>query len=112
MMVMAMVGLLGAVLIVLVLMDTFETMLLPRRLKHQFRFTRLYYRHSWKPWAAMAPRIRSDKRRSTFLSVYGPLSILVLISLWAIGLIFGFALVHWALGTPLSGKDEGPGLGG
>ena len=36
-------------------------------------------------WAAVARRIRSGKRRNTFLSQFGPLSFLVLISLWASG---------------------------
>lgn len=101
----------GMLLILVVLADTFETMLLPRRVKRQFRLSRLYFRHSWHPWAASARLTRSEKRRSTFLSVYGPLSILGLISIWAVGLILGFALVHWALGTPLAGHLESPGFG-
>jgi hypothetical protein len=109
---MAVIGLMGIALIVVMLLDAFETVLLPRRVKRQFRFEQFFYQHSWTPWAALARRLRSEKRRRTFLSVYGPLSILVLISLWAIGLILGFALVYWALETPLSGKDEGMGFGG
>jgi hypothetical protein len=103
---MTIVGAASVVLIFLVLMDAFETMLLPRRVKRQFRFTRAYYIYSWTPWAAAARKIRSEKRRSTFLSLYGPLSILVLIGLWAVGLIMGFALLHWALGTPIGGRGE------
>jgi hypothetical protein len=43
------------VLIVLVLVDVFVAMLLPRRITHQFRFARLFYAYSWRPWAALAP---------------------------------------------------------
>src|SRR5205823_13155855 len=85
--------------------------LLPRRVKRSFRFARLFYVYSWTPWAAMARLIRSDKRRSTFLSIFGPLSILILLGLWAVGLIFGFALLHWALETPLGSPKETSGLG-
>jgi voltage-gated potassium channel Kch len=106
-----MMSLVGIVLILVMLLDAFETMLLPRRVKRQFRLARLYYLHSWTPWAALAGLIRSGKRRHTFLSVFGPLSILGLISLWATGLIIGFGLLHWGLGTPLAGKEEGVGLG-
>jgi hypothetical protein len=106
-----MMGLVGIVLILVMLLDAFETMLLPRRVKRQFRLARLYYLHSWTPWAAASGLIRSGKRRHTFLSVFGPLSILGLISLWATGLIIGFGLLHWGLGTPLTGKEEGVGLG-
>ena len=97
--------------ILLVLHDAFETMILPRRVSHQFRFTRVFYVYSWRPWAAAARHMRTAKRRSSFLSLYGPLSILVLIGLWAVGLIFGFACLHWSLGTPLSGAGNEPGLG-
>ena len=99
------------VLILIVLVDTFETMLLPRRVRRQFRFARLFYVYSWDPWAALARRIRSDKRRNTFLSLFGPLSILVLIATWAVALIVGFALLHWAIGTPLGGQVGAAGLG-
>ena len=105
------IALASVLLIVLVLQDAFETMLLPRRVKRQFRFARNFYVYSWAPWAALARLIRSDKRRNTFLSMYGPLSILFLLGFWAVGLIMGFALLHWAVGTPLGGKGEAAGLG-
>ena len=97
--------------ILFVLHDAFETMLLPRRVSHQFRFTRVFYVYSWRPWAAAARHMRTAKRRSSFLSLFGPLSILVLIGIWAVALIFGFACLHWAIGTPLSGAGNEPGLG-
>jgi hypothetical protein len=59
----------------------------------------------------VARRIRSEKRRNTLLSLYGPLSILFLLAFWATGLVLGFAFLHWTLGTPLSGSREGAGLG-
>ena len=61
------------------------------RVRRQFRFARLFYVHSWSPWAAVARRIRSEKKRNTFLSLFGPLSIIVLLAIWAVGLIVGFA---------------------
>ena len=98
-------------LILLVLIDAFETMLLPRRVRRPYRFTRLFYVYSWTPWAAVARKVRSEKRRNTILSLFGPLSILVLLAVWATGLILGFALLHWALGTPFSGQKEPAGIG-
>ncbi len=47
----AMIALGSIVLILIVLIDTFETMLLPRRVRHQFRFARVFYVYSWAPWA-------------------------------------------------------------
>jgi hypothetical protein len=93
------------------LVDAFETLLLPRRVRRQFRFARLFYVYSWAPWSAIARQIRSDKRRNTFLSWFGPLSILILIGIWAVGLIIGFALLHWSLGTPLGSEREPANFG-
>jgi voltage-gated potassium channel Kch len=107
----AMIALGSILLILLVLVDTFETMLLPRRVKRQYRFARMFYVYSWAPWATMARWVRSEKRRNTLLSLFGPLSILILLAVWAVGLIMGFALLHWAIGTPLGGKEENVGLG-
>ncbi|MBV8558703.1 MAG: two pore domain potassium channel family protein [Planctomycetaceae bacterium] len=76
-------------------------MLLPRRITHHFRFARLFYIYSWTPWAALARRMRSSKRRNFFLSFFGPLSVLVLMGVWAAGLILGFASLQWSLGSPL-----------
>jgi hypothetical protein len=100
----------SVLLILLVLADSFETMILPRRVRRQYRFSRLFYVYSWAPWASIARAIRSEKRRNTFLSLFGPLSIIVLLTFWAAGLVLGFALLHWAIGTPLGGKEEA-GLG-
>ncbi len=94
------------VLITLVLLDAFEAMLLPRRVTHHFRFARLFYIYSWTPWAALARRMRSIKRRNYFLSFFGPLSVLVLMGVWAVGLILGFALLQWSLGSELHTPGE------
>jgi hypothetical protein len=94
------------VLIVLVLVDAFEAMLLPRRITHSYRFARLFYVYSWTPWSALARRMPVGKRRNHFLSVFGPLSVLVLMGVWAVGLIVGFALLQWSLGSPLHTQGE------
>jgi hypothetical protein len=41
----------------------------------------------------------AGKRRTTYLSFYGPLSLIVLLMLWATGLIIGFGFVHWGSGS-------------
>ena len=93
------VGILGLLILLIVLWEAFETVVLPRRVTRKFRLTRLFYRATWLPWSAVASRIRAEKRRETFLSFYGPLSLLFLIGVWAAGLIFGFALLDWAAGS-------------
>ena len=92
----------SVLLIVLVLLDGFEAMLLPRRMTRAFRFARLFYRYTWMPWSAVGRRMPPGRRRENFLSLYGPLSIILLFAAWAVGLIVGFAELHQALGTPLT----------
>jgi Ion channel len=89
-------------LIVIVLVDTFEVMILPRRIAHAFRPARLFYRSSWALWRRSAAMLPMGKWRHGFLSVFGPLSVFALVILWAMGLVFGFALLHWSLGTTLA----------
>jgi hypothetical protein len=88
-------------LILIVLWDAFEVIVLPRRVTRKFRLTRLFYRTTWKPWAAAARRISKVGRRETVLGFYGPISLIFLLSLWAAGLILGFAFLHLSLGTPI-----------
>src|SRR5260370_42280554 len=96
------IGLLGLALLLIVLWEAFETIILPRRVTRRFRLTRLFYIFTWRPWAALARRMHHAKRREAFLSYYGPLSILFLFGVWAAGLVLGFAMLHWAVGSPLS----------
>src|SRR3989440_160145 len=93
------IGFIGVLLITGVLWDVFETIVLPRRVTRRVRLTRLFYRFTWSPWWAIARAIRKKKRRETFLGIYGPLSLLVLLTVWAASVVFGFALLHWAIGS-------------
>jgi hypothetical protein len=88
-------ALIGILLVGGVLRDAFETIILPRRVSG-VRLSKIFYRLSWKPWRAVARRMPPGDRRETFLSVYGPLSLLVLLVLWGLLLIGGFGVLLWA----------------
>jgi len=93
----------GIVLILLVLWETFETLVLPRRVTRQFRLTRLFYRSTWVPYSRLALKLKNRKRGDTLLSFYGPLSLLGLLALWAYTLLLGFALIHYGDGAKFAG---------
>ena len=95
----ALVAILGVVIILLVLWEGFETIVLPRRVTRQFRFTRLFYRKTWFLWRAIVRHVKDRKLRETLLSVYGPASLLGLVASWAAILVLGFGLLDWALET-------------
>ena len=95
--------LLGIVLILLVLWETFETLVLPRRVTRQFRLTRLFYRTTWIPYAKLALKLTNRKRGDALLSFYGPLSLLGLLAMWALTLLLGFGLIHYGDGAKFAG---------
>jgi hypothetical protein len=84
-----------------ILLETFETMVLPRRVMRKFRFNRWFYRLLWPVWLCVSRVFRAPKRRESFLSFFGPLSLLLLFALWVSGLIAGFAILYWSLETPM-----------
>ena len=94
--------LVGVGLIATVLWDAFETVVLPRTVSRRLRLARVYFRGTWVPWARMAQSFDSDSRRERFLAVYGPLSLIGLLTVWAAGLILGFAALHWSAGSRLT----------
>lgn len=100
----------GIGLIAVVLWEGFETIVLPRRVTRRFRLTRLFYRRTWRPWAKMVGSVVPARWQETWLSVFGPLSLLLLLSIWAGGLIAGFALLHWAAGSTVPARDGSYGF--
>jgi hypothetical protein len=103
------IGLIGGLLIIAtILWDTFETVILPRGVNRRIRLTNLFYGSAWIPYSWVASRIKSNKRRETFLGMFGPLSLLILLGLWALGLIFGYALVLWSTQSSLSLPEPSP----
>lgn len=94
-------GIIGLGIIAIILWDVFETIILPRRVTRKFRLARIFYRSTWMPWSAVARRMRSVNQRESFLSFFGPLSLLFLFGVWAVGLVFGFAIVHMAVGSAI-----------
>ncbi|MGI9149726.1 MAG: potassium channel family protein [Chloroflexota bacterium] len=90
--------LVGLALIVIGLWDAFETVVLPRRISRRVRLARAFYRLTWRPYAAFARRIGDAARREAYLSFYGPLSLVLLVGVWAVVLVLGFGVLHWADG--------------
>ena len=101
----------GSILVFAILLDAFETIVLPRRVTRSFRFTALFYRFTWRPWAAMARFVPAPRRRESYLSYFGPLSLIVLLALWAFALIVGFALLQYGAGTQVHAASGSTGFG-
>ena len=88
----------GLIIIWSVLLDAFETVVLPRRVTRHFKLTAWFYRRTWIPWRGIARRIKTASRQQNFLGYFGPLLLLMLLGFWAAGLIFGFGLIQYGIG--------------
>jgi hypothetical protein len=95
----------GILLLAATLWDAFETMVLSRRVSRGNRLTVLFYRLTWPPWRSLARRMASGNRRENFLTVYGPLWLLLLIALWALSMVLAFALMQWGSGSRMAAPD-------
>ena len=85
----------------LVLVDAFESMVLPRRVTRGYRLARAYFLVFWALWRAAGCRMQKGRRRETFLGLFGPLSMLLLFCLWAVTLVLAFGMLHYSLATPM-----------
>lgn len=94
----------GLLLVLIPLWDTYETILLPRRLPNDFRISRVLLRSLWNGWRVIARRIAHRGHREIFLSFYPQLSLIALFVVWALGIILGFAFLHWAIGSWVRGE--------
>ncbi len=99
----------GVAVFFIVLWDAFEAIILPRRVTRKLRIARFYYRVTWASWKLYAGIMPSRKARETFLGYYGPISLLFLIGIWAIGLIISFGMMQYGAGSALvvSGVSTG-----
>ena len=94
--------LLGLVVLGAVMLDSFQTIILPRRPVVRFRLTRLFFLATWLPYTGIVNTIRDRRRREQLYSFYGPLSLLALFVVWAIALLTGFALIYFGLHVPFN----------
>jgi hypothetical protein len=99
------VAFLGVFLILTILWDAFETIILPRRVTRRLRLTSLFYRSIWWPWSGFTQRLTAGKQREKYLGLFGPLSLIFLLSFWATGVILGYAIISWSLGEKLNTSE-------
>jgi hypothetical protein len=85
-----------------VALDAFQTIILPRRPTGRFQITRLFFVVTWAPWVMLAEYAENKKVREQIYSIYGPLSLLLLLFLWGLLLICGFGLFYFSVHVPLN----------
>jgi len=90
----------GIVCLFVVLLDAFQTIILPRRAAGKFRLTHVFYALTWKPWVFFTKICHNPRKRETAFSFYGPLSLIFLLIVWASAMVVGFALIYYSIGSP------------
>lgn len=103
-------GLAGLAIILLILLDVFETIILPKRVVRRFRLTSMFYRAVWRPWRTAAVHAPTLIRQG-MLGWFGPLSLLVLLAVWGVGAILAFALMDFGWGGRLASQQAVRGFG-
>ena len=92
----------GAAIVLIVMWDAFEVIVLPRRVTRRFRLSRFFYRTFWRMWRFVTLRLPSKKVRESAFGVFGPLSLLILVAVWAVGLVLSFALMQYGSGSAVN----------
>jgi hypothetical protein len=100
----------GVVCLFAVLLDAFQTIILPRRATGRFRLTRIFYLITWRPWVFFGKRLRNPRRRESVFSYYGPMSLIFLLAVWAGSMVVGFALIFYSLGSPFNDAAQRAGF--
>lgn len=96
----------GLVVLAIVAWDAFTSVVLPRAVARRLRPSLVVARVLWGAWSAVGDRIADPRRRQGMLGVFGPLSVIVMLMLWAFGLILAYALLYVGLGAPLRGAND------
>lgn len=82
----------GALLVLAVLFDLFQSVVLPRPTPGAFRLTGSILRVTWAVFRGLALRF-SVARREALLGSYAPAAVLLLLATWIVGLILGYGLM-------------------
>jgi voltage-gated potassium channel Kch len=82
----------------IVLFEGFETIILPRSVSRGFRLTRFFFIILWGIWRKLAMLIKDESSREGFIAYFGPLSLILILILWASLLVIGFACIQEAHG--------------
>lgn len=90
------VAVLAVVHLAAVLLEFFEVLLLPRRVRRRWRPVRLFFRVTWAVWRRLADATGARWRHEV-LAAYGPLSLVTLFAVWAVLLVIGFGALQWAI---------------
>jgi hypothetical protein len=83
----------GALIVVLVFWDVFETVILPRPSVRRLGLVRRVLRLLWYLWRWAGTRSQQQSRREGVLATFGPSAVLIMFGTWALLLILAYGLI-------------------
>jgi hypothetical protein len=95
----------GLAIVVVTVYDVFLGVVVPRPAGHKLRLAPRVSAVLWPRWKAASARLRGRKR-TEFLSSFAPFMLFALLALWVTLLIFGYALMLWALRAQVQGDSS------
>jgi Ion channel len=101
----------GLMLLSVALWDAFSTVVLPRTISVVLRPARIFYHVGWRLWRVVGSWYSNRRTRQSFLTAFGPLSVFLLLGLWAVMILVAFASLHFGLKTQLNAPASQSGIG-
>src|SRR5438067_11498111 len=105
------VAIVGVILIFVVIQDSFESIVLPRRVSRRFRLSRMFYTSTWMLWSSIGRKMRSGNLRELYLSYYGLLSLILMLVVGVLVILLFFALILLGLSLPLHALEDNVTIG-
>jgi len=105
----ALEGLVGAVIVLVVLRDVFQSVVTPRPVGGRWRLSRFAPLGFWRPWRWVALRLPSVRAREALLGSFGPMAVLISLVTWVLLLIVGYGLLLDAMRDQV--RPRPPGFG-
>jgi hypothetical protein len=101
----------GLMLLSVALWDAFSTVVLPRTVGVVLRPARVFYHVGWRLWRVVGLWFSTRRTRQSFLTAFGPLSVFLVLGLWAVMILVAFAVLHFGLSTQLNAPESQGGIG-
>ena len=100
------IAVVGAVLVLVTLLDAFDTLLATHLAGLGWSLSGVYYAVTWRSYRSLCARIDDDHRREQALGLFGPASFIGLLLVWTFASIFGWGLIWWGVRSQFSVPPE------
>jgi hypothetical protein len=87
----------GALLILAVLNDVFQSVIVPRAVGKRFRISFVIFRGLWYSWPKIGWLVygADAEQREDFLAFFAPLALVLLLLAWTSCAVLGYAIIAW-----------------